>query len=246
MSLAKSQNSRLIKHMYKGGIRTLLYGGNANLYNIAPSEYHSLLKMLVDVRSADTAVAREYGVTELARRQLADKLKIPFAYFERMRGEQPELLDERRLARRVICRRQEKVAERRDADEALEDDVDVVGAPNVVEPDRARQVVAAVDAARLALETDAAGERPRARRLLPELRLAVDGTGARRRCRGSPRSDGARAAASRAGCAPFPLSGPAGGDRKHLGLREKAHGAAPSDGAARRVPHGLPDGGDVS
>ncbi|MCX7214510.1 MAG: DUF932 domain-containing protein [Burkholderiales bacterium] len=51
------------------------------------------LKMLVDVRSADTAVAREYGVTDLARRQLADKLKIPFAYFERMRSEQPTLLD---------------------------------------------------------------------------------------------------------------------------------------------------------
>jgi hypothetical protein len=51
------------------------------------------LKMLVDVRSADVAVASEYSVTELARRQLADKLKIPFTYFERMRGEQPELLD---------------------------------------------------------------------------------------------------------------------------------------------------------
>jgi hypothetical protein len=35
----------------------------------------------------------EYGVTELARRQLAEKLKIPFTYFERMRLEQPELLD---------------------------------------------------------------------------------------------------------------------------------------------------------
>lgn len=34
-----------------------------------------------------------YGVTELARRQLADKLKIPYAYFERMREEQPGLLD---------------------------------------------------------------------------------------------------------------------------------------------------------
>jgi len=37
--------------------------------------------------------AQSYGVTELARRQLADKLKIPYAYFERMRGEQPALLD---------------------------------------------------------------------------------------------------------------------------------------------------------
>ena len=34
-----------------------------------------------------------FGMTELARRQLADKLKIPFAYFERMRSDQPALLD---------------------------------------------------------------------------------------------------------------------------------------------------------
>jgi hypothetical protein len=51
------------------------------------------LKMQIDVRSADTAIASEYGVTDLARRQLADKLKIPFTYFERMRSEQPALLD---------------------------------------------------------------------------------------------------------------------------------------------------------
>jgi hypothetical protein len=35
----------------------------------------------------------KYGITSLARRQLAEKLKIPFAYFERMRAEQPALLD---------------------------------------------------------------------------------------------------------------------------------------------------------
>lgn len=34
-----------------------------------------------------------YGVTPLARRQLAEKLRIPFAYFERMRETQPALLD---------------------------------------------------------------------------------------------------------------------------------------------------------
>ena len=34
-----------------------------------------------------------YGVTSLARRQLADKLKIPYAYFERVRYEQPVWLD---------------------------------------------------------------------------------------------------------------------------------------------------------
>ena len=34
-----------------------------------------------------------FTTTELFRRQLADKLKIPFAYFERMRTEEPNLLD---------------------------------------------------------------------------------------------------------------------------------------------------------
>ena len=36
---------------------------------------------------------QRYGITALARRQLAEKLKIPYGYFERMRTEQPELLD---------------------------------------------------------------------------------------------------------------------------------------------------------
>lgn len=35
----------------------------------------------------------DFAVTELARRQLAAKLNIPFTYFERMRSEKPELLD---------------------------------------------------------------------------------------------------------------------------------------------------------
>ncbi|WP_245965991.1 DUF932 domain-containing protein [Pseudorhodoferax soli] len=35
----------------------------------------------------------QFAVTELARRQLAGKLNIPYAYFERMRVEQPGLLD---------------------------------------------------------------------------------------------------------------------------------------------------------
>jgi hypothetical protein len=45
---------------------------------------------LVVEEGAGTAA---YGVSPLARRQLADKLGIPHAYFERMRTEQPELLD---------------------------------------------------------------------------------------------------------------------------------------------------------
>lgn len=36
---------------------------------------------------------KTYPTTEVFRRQVADKLKIPFAYFDRMRTEQPSLLD---------------------------------------------------------------------------------------------------------------------------------------------------------
>src|ERR1700752_2995017 len=36
---------------------------------------------------------KAYPTTEVFRRQVADKLKIPFAYFDRMRTEQPSLLD---------------------------------------------------------------------------------------------------------------------------------------------------------
>lgn len=37
--------------------------------------------------------AAQFGITELAKRQLAEKLGIPYAYFERMREKQPDLLD---------------------------------------------------------------------------------------------------------------------------------------------------------
>jgi hypothetical protein len=36
---------------------------------------------------------QQFGLTEVARRQLADKLRIPFVYFKRMQEEQPTLLD---------------------------------------------------------------------------------------------------------------------------------------------------------
>lgn len=42
---------------------------------------------------AEAEGEKRYGVTDLARRQLAEKLKIPYAYFERMRTDQPALLD---------------------------------------------------------------------------------------------------------------------------------------------------------
>ena len=63
---------------------------------IVPS---SLLTCMTGASKTCALVIREpdgpqtYDTTELARRQLAEKLKIPFAYFERMREQQPALLD---------------------------------------------------------------------------------------------------------------------------------------------------------
>ncbi|MCP3710003.1 dihydrodipicolinate synthase family protein [Paraburkholderia sp. CNPSo 3274] len=64
-SLDVEQNRKLIRHMEAGGIRTLLYGGNANLYHVAVSEFRELLDMLADLTAPETrvipAIGPDYG-----------------------------------------------------------------------------------------------------------------------------------------------------------------------------------------
>lgn len=63
---------------------------------VVPSERMQLRTReggLPSVEVEEPAGRQAYGITELARRQLAEKLKIPYGYFERMRVEMPELLD---------------------------------------------------------------------------------------------------------------------------------------------------------
>ena len=55
------QNRLMIAHLEEGGVRTLLYGGNANLYNIAVSEYALLLQLLHEETGADTLVIPSVG-----------------------------------------------------------------------------------------------------------------------------------------------------------------------------------------
>ncbi|WP_027776297.1 dihydrodipicolinate synthase family protein [Paraburkholderia caledonica] len=65
LALDADQNATLIRHIEAGGVRTLLYGGNANLYHTAVSEYRDLLDLLADAASADTrvipAIGPDYG-----------------------------------------------------------------------------------------------------------------------------------------------------------------------------------------
>jgi len=60
-TLDPAQNLALIRHIEAGGVRTLLYGGNANLYHVAVSEYRELLDLLADAASPATRVIPALG-----------------------------------------------------------------------------------------------------------------------------------------------------------------------------------------
>jgi dihydrodipicolinate synthase/N-acetylneuraminate lyase len=61
LSLNRAENLKLIRHLEAGGISTLLYGGNANFYNIAVSEFESLLSFLVESVAKTTVVIPSVG-----------------------------------------------------------------------------------------------------------------------------------------------------------------------------------------
>ncbi len=61
LSLNVEGNRTLIKHMENGGVRTLMYGGNANFYNIGVSEYPKVVDMLAELAGRDTWVIPSIG-----------------------------------------------------------------------------------------------------------------------------------------------------------------------------------------
>jgi dihydrodipicolinate synthase/N-acetylneuraminate lyase len=60
-SLNEGENTKLIRHIESGGVSTLLYGGNANFYHIAPSEYEATLSFLEEAAGANTLVIPSAG-----------------------------------------------------------------------------------------------------------------------------------------------------------------------------------------
>jgi len=60
-SLNEAENAKLIRHIEAGGIRTFLYGGNANFYHIAPSEYEHALSLIAQAAGSDTLVIPSAG-----------------------------------------------------------------------------------------------------------------------------------------------------------------------------------------
>ncbi len=61
LTLNREQNAKLVRHVEGGGVTTLLYGGNANFYNIAISEYAELLAMLAEIAAPETRVIPSVG-----------------------------------------------------------------------------------------------------------------------------------------------------------------------------------------
>lgn len=54
LSVNRDANAALIRYLEDGGIRTLMYGGNANFQNIGLYEYAAILEMLLEIASQRT------------------------------------------------------------------------------------------------------------------------------------------------------------------------------------------------
>ena len=61
LKVDSTENKRLIRHIEAGGVSSLLYGGNANFYNISLTEYNETLDVLEDAAGADTWVIPSVG-----------------------------------------------------------------------------------------------------------------------------------------------------------------------------------------
>ena len=59
--ICRTENAKLVRHIEDGGVSMLLYGGNANLYHIRPSEFGWLLEMLQEIAADETLVVPSVG-----------------------------------------------------------------------------------------------------------------------------------------------------------------------------------------
>lgn len=57
----RGENEKIVRHIEAGGVDILLYGGNANFYHTAPSEYEQILGELASIAAPDTLVIPSAG-----------------------------------------------------------------------------------------------------------------------------------------------------------------------------------------
>jgi dihydrodipicolinate synthase/N-acetylneuraminate lyase len=61
LTISTADNRALIQYLEEGGVRTLLYGGNANLYNVGAGELADLLDMLEQEAGDDSWIIPSVG-----------------------------------------------------------------------------------------------------------------------------------------------------------------------------------------
>lgn len=61
LKIDREENAKIIRHIEAGGVSTLLYGGNANFYHIAPSEYADALEIIATESAENTLVVPSVG-----------------------------------------------------------------------------------------------------------------------------------------------------------------------------------------
>ncbi|HET7731759.1 MAG TPA: dihydrodipicolinate synthase family protein [Usitatibacter sp.] len=61
LTLEPAANRALIRHLEDGGVRTLMYGGNANFYHLPLSEYAATLDFIAEAAGKDTWVIPSAG-----------------------------------------------------------------------------------------------------------------------------------------------------------------------------------------
>ncbi|MFM7101367.1 MAG: dihydrodipicolinate synthase family protein, partial [Verrucomicrobiota bacterium] len=77
--VVRAENEKIIRHLEAGGVRLLLYGGNANFYHVRPGEYAGLLGMLADLAGPETRVIPSAGPSYgLSMDQAAIARDFPF------------------------------------------------------------------------------------------------------------------------------------------------------------------------
>ena len=61
LKVCPSENKKIISHLESGGVRSILYGGNAVFYHVAMSEYAATLRTLAESASDDTVIVPSVG-----------------------------------------------------------------------------------------------------------------------------------------------------------------------------------------
>lgn len=61
LKINRGENGKIIRHIEAGGVATLLYGGNANFYHIAPSEYAEALEIISTESAENTLIVPSVG-----------------------------------------------------------------------------------------------------------------------------------------------------------------------------------------